>query len=238
MGGFRMNRSTKNLQGHKLKAIDGKIGKVETFYFDDVTWTIRYVVADTGKWLPGKLVLLSTEAFEKPDWNEEELPVSLTKDQIENSPDVSQNEPVSRQKETEVLNYYETPIYWMSPKPRDAGLPDTPAKTDPEKKAQEFDMLQQEEEKGDIHLRDTAELIGYRIRTEDSEFGSVEDIIIDDGSWEIVQLVIDTAGSKLEGKKVIITPEHIKTVNWVEATIITGLTTKELKENPEFEFNE
>ena len=47
----------KTLKGYQLESLDGEIGKVEEFYFDDHHWTIRYLVADTGNWLsqPGKI---------------------------------------------------------------------------------------------------------------------------------------------------------------------------------------
>ena len=53
-----MLRSIKQLYGDKLGASDGEIGRVKDFYFDDKHWAIRYVVADTGSWMPGRLVLI------------------------------------------------------------------------------------------------------------------------------------------------------------------------------------
>jgi len=38
----------KTLQGYILQSLDGDIGKVSEFYFDDTYWTIRYLIADTG----------------------------------------------------------------------------------------------------------------------------------------------------------------------------------------------
>ena len=54
-----MLRSIKQLHGAKLGASDGEIGHVKDFYFDDQNWAVRYVVADTGSWLPGRQVLIS-----------------------------------------------------------------------------------------------------------------------------------------------------------------------------------
>ena len=47
----------------KLRESDGDIGHVKDFYFNDQQWVIRYVIADTGSWLPGRLVLISPYAF-------------------------------------------------------------------------------------------------------------------------------------------------------------------------------
>ena len=49
-------------------ARDGEIGKVHSFLFDDDNWTIRYLVVDTGRWLPGRKVLIAPTALGRPDW--------------------------------------------------------------------------------------------------------------------------------------------------------------------------
>ena len=42
------------LHGYVIRATDGEIGKVDEFYFDDASWRVRYLVADTGNWLTGR----------------------------------------------------------------------------------------------------------------------------------------------------------------------------------------
>ena len=63
-----MQKSTKDLKGNTLVATDGDIGQSADFYFDDKSWTIRYLVADTGNWLQGRKVLLSPIALGKVDF--------------------------------------------------------------------------------------------------------------------------------------------------------------------------
>ena len=53
----------KTLQGYILQSLDGDIGKVSEFYFDDTYWTIRYLIADTGNWLTGRQVLIAPYAL-------------------------------------------------------------------------------------------------------------------------------------------------------------------------------
>jgi len=57
----------KTLSGYKLRSLDGDIGKVKDFYFDDHHWTIRYLVADTGDWLADRLVLISPHSLTAVD---------------------------------------------------------------------------------------------------------------------------------------------------------------------------
>jgi len=58
-----MRRSVKKLFEDKLGASDGEIGHVKDFYFDDQNWAVRYLVADTGSWMPGRLVLISPHSL-------------------------------------------------------------------------------------------------------------------------------------------------------------------------------
>jgi hypothetical protein len=81
-----MLRSIKQLYGGKLGALDGEIGHVKDFYFDDQNWVVRYLVADTGSWLLGRKVLISPHAFGSLDPAGKLLPVKLTRKQIEDSP--------------------------------------------------------------------------------------------------------------------------------------------------------
>src|SRR5690349_6541754 len=101
-----MKRSAKNLIGFTMGATDGEIGKVKEFYFDDKTWTIRYLIVETGSWLFGRKVLISPQAVVTPDWENNVFPVNLTKEQIKNSPDIDTEKTVSRQQEIELYAHY------------------------------------------------------------------------------------------------------------------------------------
>ena len=56
---MQMLRSMKEIKGYVLGAQDGDIGRCHDFLFDDKNWAVRYIVADTKKWLPGRKVLIS-----------------------------------------------------------------------------------------------------------------------------------------------------------------------------------
>ncbi len=89
-----------------LRASDGEIGHVRDFYFDDKNWTVRYLVADTGRWLAGRLVLISPHAFGHLYPEGEVLLVNLSRQQIEDSPSIEEHQPVSRQHEEEYHRHY------------------------------------------------------------------------------------------------------------------------------------
>jgi hypothetical protein len=92
-----MLNKAKTLTGCKLDSLDGEFGAVKDFYFDDRHWTIRYLVANTGGWLTGRQVLISPYALVAAIKAEQHIAVNLTQKQIEDSPSLNSDKPVSRQ---------------------------------------------------------------------------------------------------------------------------------------------
>jgi hypothetical protein len=218
-----MLRRTKSMRGYHLGAIDGEIGHVKEFYFDDVTWKIRYLVADTGKWLSHRKVLISPHAFGTVDSSERIIHVQLTREQVEHSPSIDADKPVSRQFEEEYFRYFGWPFYWVDPLLW--GSPSmTPIAAEPEDAT---------EEKHDTHLRSMEEVTGYHIQARDREIGHVEDFLVDDSDWGIRDMIVDTR-NWLPGKRVLIAPEFIKRVSWEEAKVFVLLDSDSVKEQPEY----
>jgi hypothetical protein len=107
-----MRRTVKSLIGFHLGAADGEFGKVADFYFDDETWTLRYLVVTTGGWLLSRKVLISNAVLKEPDWNNEIIPVNLTREQIKNSPDIDTERTISRQQEIELVQPLRLAVLW------------------------------------------------------------------------------------------------------------------------------
>ena len=105
----------KTLKGYRLHGLDGEIGRVKEFYFDDLHWTVRYLVAETGNWLTGRQVLISPYALGAVIQGEQDITVELTAKQIEGSPSLDSHKPVSRQFEEAYYQYYGWPMYWGGP---------------------------------------------------------------------------------------------------------------------------
>lgn len=238
-----MLRSVNDLQDRGIRATDGDIGSVNQFFFDDDRWTIRYLVVDTGKWLPGRQVLISPIALSDTDWVAEVLNVSLTKEQVKNSPDIDTDKPVSRQHEAEYFNYYGYPYYWYGgglwgagayPRPGTMGYPDrVGVATGYGGTATELQRASAEEQ-GDPNLRSTKEVIGYYIEAKDGDIGHVEDFIIDDQSWAIRYMVVDTV-NWWPGKKVVVAPQWIKRVSWAQSRVYVDLARDSIKNAPEYD---
>lgn len=228
-----MQRNFKSLMGFSLGATDGEIGKVNEFYFDDQFWTIRYFVVKTGGWLLGRKVLISPTAIKDPDWENQIFPVNLTKEQVEKSPDIDTEKPVSRQQELALYSHYE----WPYGDPVGAGFYGGMGMLGMAETRIPFEQLiaarKDDGHSGDPHLRSTSEVIGYSIHATDGEIGEVEDFIVDE-SWKIRYLIVDT-GKWLPGKNVLMSPEWIRDVNWATSSVYVDVPVSAVKNSPEYD---
>lgn len=242
-----MLRPTNDLLNLTISASDGTIGDVKDLYFDDESWTIRYLVVETGSWLSSRKVLISPIAADKPDWTSKLLPVSLTREQVKNSPDIDTDMPVTRQHETENLDHYSYPHYWggmgMSPAggysgmlmPGYAGYGSatvTRAEADMAQVVQAQTQARQRDQ--DPHLRSCKAVVGYDIEASDGEIGTVHGLLVDEDSWAIRYLVVST-GSWWLGHDVLVAPQWIRRVSWADQTVVIDLNRDALKQAPSYD---
>jgi hypothetical protein len=227
-----MLQSIKQLYGHKLGASDGDIGHVKDFYFDDQNWTIRYVVANTGDWLPGRQVLLSPHAFAGCSREGKIMGVNLTRKQIEDSPAMEAHKPVSRQYEEEYHRYYGWPYYWEG----DGlwgGMRGFPVLAVPPDLSPRAPALAHREHKSaDSGLRSTQAVAGYNLQATDGIAGHVCDFLMDDKSWAINQLVVKT-GHRFTGKEVQLPMSQVERISYQESTVCVKATKEAVEKSPE-----
>jgi sporulation protein YlmC with PRC-barrel domain len=225
-----MLRSIRELKGYKLDARDGEIGHCKDFLFDDQEWTVRYMVADTGKWISDRKVLISPISLGDPDWGSERFPVNLRKEQVENAPPLSADEPVSRQHEVTMFGYYGYPHYWIGSALW--GPEATPAELIA--RVEDANRAPQRRAKGDPHLRSVNEVTGYHIATSDGEIGHVEDFILDDKTWSLRYMVVDTR-NWLPGRKVLVSPFWVEDLDWGEEKAVVGLAREQIRNGPKYD---
>jgi uncharacterized protein YrrD len=209
------------MKGYKLNSADGDIGTAKQFYFDDQYWTVRYLVADTGNWLRGREVLISPYAVNAVSAAKQQMFVTLTKKQLEESPGLGSDLPVSRQYEEDYYGYFGWPTYWNGPYVW--GLyPDIsrdPEAWRAEKKATES---------WDPHLRSTNEVEGYDVEASDGHVGKISDFVIDDQSWTIRYLVVET-GTWFSGKKVLVPPTWTDRISWSDKKVMVDVSRSKIE---------
>ncbi len=238
------------LLGSPVKTEDGDAGLVKDYLFDDRTWKFRWMVVDTGAWLPGRKILIHPSAIEPlaidPPRNgrlgmlggSDRLVVSvaLTHSEVQASPDATEDEPVTQQMENHLYDYYGWDPIWgatnfgtnaiSSPTlaPSIAAYPRAHGGIEVDVRASG----------GDTHLRSVAALKGYHVEASDGEIGHVENFLIDEAGWHIRYLVIATR-NWWPGKHVRLAPYAVDAVDWSQKRIVLNVTREQVKSSPEWD---
>lgn len=247
------------VKGFAIQALNGQMGKINEFYFDDGSWQIRYLVVDVGNWLKRQQVLLSPEAVTAVDPEEGIIDVNLSKEEVEASPDALEQPTVSRQMEIALYRHYDWTPYWATDPVSTAGFGHGPAAVVrpgagvkssvdiisdahglpvPDEQAAErtMDGLSEEDLRPSGRLRGTTEVKGYHVHALDGDIGHVSDFFLKGPFDRISYLIVDT-GTWLAGKKVIIPPMLVQAIHWDGSKVDIALTKEEIQNAPEYTEN-
>ena len=232
------------INGYAVAATDGKIGTIVDFLIDDTNWLIRWLAVDTGNWLSGRKVLLPSSAIAQIDAANEECSIKLTMQQIKDSPDIDTDRPVSRQMEITSYGYYGYSPYWGggygywggSGYPGIYGYMGGMGGAMPNvaRAERQKDLVDDQCDPDDVHLRSVAAVTGYYIHASDGEIGHVEDFLIEDADWSVRYLVIDTKNWWF-GKSVLIAPNSVKTIDWGSQLVNVDMVRQKIKDAPEYD---
>jgi hypothetical protein len=236
-----MLRHQSQFKHYAVHASDDAIGTVSDLLFDDATWLIRWLVVDTGNWLPGRKVLLPPSSLAHVDYFGRHFSVRLTKQEVKDCPDVETDRPVSRQFEASVYKHYGWSPYWGTDSY--LGINDygggrvgasVLSRPYPELLQRERKLDDAERERDDPALRSVEEVTGYHVHASDGEIGHVADFLVEDDDWSIHYLVVDTK-NWWPGKKVLISPLSVRTIEWDDRLVNLGANRQKVKDSPAYD---
>ncbi len=224
------------IRGYSVHGSDGWRGTVFDALFSDDIWRVRWLVVNTGKWLSDRNVLIHPSALGQPDLAKRQFPVELTKSQIETSPDISADQPVSRQMESHLYDHYGWDGTWgdeyFGIGPLAMGLGTQPymlssrsrRRVNPEVRAND----------GDPHLRSIEAITGYHVHATDGAIGHVKDLLVDDVSWGIRYILIDTR-NWWPGEELLIAPCSVRDIEWTGKLVALDVTREQVKGSPRYD---
>lgn len=211
-----MLHNTSTISGSAVSAVDGSIGHVEDTLFHDETWNVRYFVIDTGPWILGRRLLCSAGYAERFDDRDGRLRIDLTRDQVEASPELEADLPVSELKRREFTKYKKGPVYWSQSGVRKEAHP--PGAMPAVHEESEEEKQQVERELYGKHLRSAGEVTGYTVEASDKPLGSVVGLLVDDDDWSLRYIAVEAEGSG-QRKMQIYSPDWVETIRWIEQSI-------------------
>jgi hypothetical protein len=226
-----------NIHGFAIEARDGHIGTVSDFLFDDASWLVRWLVVDTGNWLSGRKVLLPASVLGHLDETERRFSVRLSKQQVRDSPTTDTDQPVSRQTESSIYDYYGWSPYWGTGFYMGGyGYVPAPiaALSSHQSRKQADDFADAGKGSGDPHLRSVEAITGYHIHASDGEIGHVEDFLVEDADWSIHYLIVDTK-NWWPGRKVLISPRSAREIDWMDRLVHLDVDRETVESSPAYD---
>jgi len=230
------------LRNCPVRASDGDIGSARDFLFDDKNWKIRWMEIDAGHWLPGRRVLVHPCAIAPIELPPKpalpmlspgptlELAVNLTRAQIEAGPQSRAEEPVTREMESLLYDYYGWDPYWGVTHFGAGALPNSEQQIVPE--AARRDAAAEAFPAEDVSgLHSAVSVQGMSVHASDGDIGHVENLLADDSNWEIRYLLIATR-NWWPGKVARLSPYAVKDIDWYGARINMNVTREQVKAAP------
>ncbi len=206
-------RRIRELTELTILATDGEIGSVQEVYFDDRNWAVRYLVVKTGGWLLSREVLLAPAAVTEINDAHRTMKVLLTKEQIRKAPPIESAKPLSRDYEEAYFRHFQWAPYWEpGPTGWGSGVPY------PETPPLPIDTTLPADAPKNPHLRSSTEVTGYDIHATNGAVGHVEDLVVDDDTWTVRYIEVDTR-NWLPGKKVLLQTMRVDHISWAERAV-------------------
>ena len=212
---------------YAVEARDGAIGSIRDLLVDEAGWAVRWLVIDTGTWLPGRQVLFppSHVGLERAETGTFTLEAS--REEVRASPPLDADQPVSRRYEERLTMHYGWPAYWL-------GLPYAPAEPSPGEPPPVVEDLSDPEPPGDPRLRSTRDTVGCHIHARDGSIGHIDDFLVDTDAWVVRYLVVDTR-NWWPGKLVLVPPAALTGIDWSDRAAEVNLTRDQIRNGPEYD---
>jgi hypothetical protein len=221
------------LRGEAIVALDGRIGSLDDLFIDARRWAVRYLVVDTGHWLPGRRVLLAPQLVAPPAPAADGIAVGLSREAVKNCPDVTADPPVSELQQQAAAHRSSRRTYWEGHVPLGAEPAQYPAPfgaehPDPEagRKA-----AKAEEAARRSHVWSACDLLDCSVVGYDGACGHVSDLAVNERSWTLDTLIVDRR-TYFTGEQVLISPGAIEQVDWEANVVHVALTHEQIARLP------
>lgn len=234
-----MLRVTSVRKGTTVEAADGSLGSVADVLFDDRSWKIRWLLLDTGAWLPSRKILIHPCALCSLDEADEFLACDLSRAQVRASPSLTTDEPVSAGMEHQICEHYGWSPMWrasMFGGPAIAMPPCPPLHLGSIGRDKSSVMAAETAVRdigrlGDPHLRSAMAVKDHGILASDGAIGRVEDFLLDDADWEMRYLVVDTM-NWWPGQHILVSPFAVREIHPARREVQLDVDREKVKSSP------
>jgi hypothetical protein len=206
-----MLASLTELRGYRVRGTDGEIGRFADLCFPDSEWVVRYAVVEMEDL--GREALLLSTYLGRLNRGTHILSVETRREQVANTPPLDRSQPITRQEEKELHALYGWPIYWWEQE-HDitpiGGLWEEERVPEQTEESEAEAQAETEIEPEGPQLLFAGDLVEvYGIQAEGGEAGTLQDLIVDDETWMIPYLVVNTP----EAQRVLLATDYVETID-------------------------
>lgn len=194
------------------------IGIVDDLLIEDGSWNVRYLAVTTNVPLTRR-VLLSPVAIDRFDHASKSIATTLTAQQVVDSPPLNCDQPISRQYEEALVDYFGWPIYWFGR---------TILKPQTLEAMAASDAMSSVDETSCTNLRSAAEICGYQIQTHNGVAGVMNDLVIQLDAWTVDFATADSK-SWLPSESSMFSTNWIRQIDWYSQNVAIDLSKSALE---------
>lgn len=229
-----MLHSIRELCRFRVLATDGKVGRASDFYLTDPGWSVRFIVVNTGRVLPGERILVPPEYISVPDGERRTLPIALSKHELaERCAALEGHQPVSQRMADLIEVRYGGAAYGRGGGPVSKVHGSVPREA--LARAEADVLLAPGQEPQAARIRSGQEVINYQVEAIDGPSGLLEDFLLDDQTWSAQYLVVDTKDWRSPNPRVLVAPTWIQHISWAESRVHMTLTREKIKRSQRYE---
>ncbi len=204
----------KHLFGYHVRATDEEIGKVEDFFVDDRSWTVRYMLMRTGGIFSGASAVIPAACLGQPNTASRSMPVKFSKAELEGLAEADVK-PVGDE-----MRALCKALYGKSDDRRDRGFIRVGCTTNQDAAASS--------------LRSVRELASYQIETRDGPCGLCTDLLADLHEWKVPYLVVNTKEFRPHGH-VLAPTTWVQEISWRDMEIEVATSREKLQHAQRFD---
>jgi sporulation protein YlmC with PRC-barrel domain len=214
------------LKSYRIEATDGDVGRIDDLLFFRGEWVVRYLVAATED--RDTEPMLAVADIRRLDRRRHILFINISREEVSNAHTVDVEQSPDESDEDEGHELYGWPPYWL-----EEGREVAPMGT--ESGAEEPVRNPDAEEFEGPELQRASDLPGlYSIQTDGGEAGTLKDFVVEDETWAIPYLAIDTNTSVQAARRVLVATDYVQRVDWLGKSIQVSLSIEDVAGSPAF----
>jgi sporulation protein YlmC with PRC-barrel domain len=202
--------TARNAFGTMVKGANGCFGNLYDILFNGQSWKVQNLLINCNHWYSGQQVAIEPQTVEETNWQNQNMTVQLTKEQIAQVSNTQSKQTTTTAKTCQANQVTTTNVYGTGA----------------------FNTTTQYNANTVAHS--TKLCTGMNVYGTNGMVGYVDDFVVDDETWTVAHLIVEVQ-NQYTSKRVMIETNSIKSVCWEDGQVQLSLSTQEICDLPTYE---